>query len=285
MQVITKIDLEIQDMYKYRPYIVVIFKYCLNRLFADNMLNETIQHIATVFPIDPEALKPDPKYRRRVSIIKEYSLNTSAHGIPGIARSQSIRNRLFWSISLLVFTGIMIFFVVQSIIAYFQYPTQTDVSIVVEWPQVFPAVTVCNYSPLRYDRFNNSFFEYLKTFNLTNATDLNNFTVEQSRYIHNFLVYKLNRNESVDEYFYSLQSMLINCSYNGILCAAENFTWFTTAMYGRCYTFNARMKNVPDGGIRLNTDNGGTGVLTLRFYIHRHQYVPYLSYGKYSGMR
>ena len=248
------------------------------------MPNEIIQHIATVFPINREALKPDPKYRRRVSIIKEFSLNTSTHGIPGIARSRSTPNRLFWSLSLLVFTGIMMYFVIQSIITYFQYPTQTSVTSIVEWPQDFPAVTVCNYSPLRYDRFNNSFFNYLKLFNLTNARDLRNFTAEQSQYINDFLIYKLNRNESLDEYFYSLESMLIDCNFNGAVCSAKNFTWFRTAVHGLCYTFNAKLKNVANGGVRTSSENGGVGVLSLRFYTHQHQYVPYVSYGKCRGM-
>ena len=44
------------------------------------------------------------------------------HGIPGIARSRSKLNGLFWSVSFLAFTRVMIYFVVQSIRNYFQYP-------------------------------------------------------------------------------------------------------------------------------------------------------------------
>ncbi|CAF5142835.1 unnamed protein product, partial [Rotaria sp. Silwood1] len=68
------------------------------------MTDTTIKHIATVFPVDAEALKPDLKLHRRRSIIRDFSLNTSTHGIPGIARSQSIHNRIFWIVSTLVFT-------------------------------------------------------------------------------------------------------------------------------------------------------------------------------------
>ena len=89
--------------------------------------------------------------RRRRSIIREFALNTSTHALPGIARSQSKHNRIFWSISFLTFTGIMIYFVVQSLRNYFQYPTQTSVSIVVERSQIFPAVTICNYGAGRSD--------------------------------------------------------------------------------------------------------------------------------------
>ena len=244
------------------------------------MPDETIQHIATVFPITPESLKPHPKFQRRISIVKEFSLNTSTHGIPSIARSTSIPNRIFWIISSVVFAGIMAFFVIQAIRAYFDYPSQTSVSVIVEWPQAFPALTICNYGMLRSDRFIGPYFDYLKMLNLTNTTDPNNLTYEQSSYIRDFLIYKLNRNETLYDYFYSLDIMLMYCDYNGIPCSSANFTQFITASFGSCYTFNARMKNVANGGIRYNADNGGNGLLQLRLYTHQHLYVPYVALGK-----
>ena len=237
------------------------------------MSGETIRHIGTVFPIDAEALKPDPKYPRRASIVKEFSLNTSTHGIPGIARSQSIHNRIFWTVSFLGYTGVMLYFVIIAIRAYFQYPSQTSVSIIVEWPQAFPAVTICNYSPLRYDQFIGPFLNYTNTTNLT---------AEQSLYFRDFLIYKVNHNEPLNDFFFSLNSIMMYCNYNGIPCSSVNFTSFISSMYGACYTFNARLKNSENGGIRYNTDNGGSGLLQLRLYTYQHQYVPYLTYGKYN---
>jgi hypothetical protein len=246
------------------------------------MPDETIKQIATVFQVDQEALKPDPKLPRRGSIIREFSLNTSTHGIPSIARSRSIQNRIFWSVSTLIFAGIMMYFVIESILAFFQYPTQTSVSIIVEWPQAFPAVTICNYSPLRYDQFIGPFLNYTNTFNLTNTTDTTNFTYQQSLYINDFLIYKLNRNESLDDFFYTLNSMMMDCNYNGMSCSVTNFTSFISPTYGFCYTFNAKLKDVVNDGIRHNADNGGYGLLELSLYTYPHQYVPYLSYGKHN---
>ncbi|CAF0966836.1 unnamed protein product [Adineta steineri] len=67
------------------------------------MIGATIKHIATVFPVNAEALKSETKLQQHRVIIKDFSLNTSTHGIPGIARSQSIPNLLFWSISFITF--------------------------------------------------------------------------------------------------------------------------------------------------------------------------------------
>ncbi|CAF4266703.1 unnamed protein product [Adineta steineri] len=213
------------------------------------MTKETIDHLATIFPINREALKSKSKHQRSVSILKEFSLNTSAHGIPSIARSHTIQNRLFWIVS-----------------SYFQYPTQTSVSFVTEWPQAFTAVTICNYSPIRYDRFIIPFLNYTNMVNLTNT---NSFTMELSLYIHDFLLYKINRNESINDFFYSLDSMMMSCVYNRMTCTTANFTWFLSPVYGLCYTFNALLKNVGITGLKYNSDNGINGLLDLRLYAHQ----------------
>ncbi|CAF3383250.1 unnamed protein product [Rotaria sp. Silwood1] len=241
------------------------------------MSNAIFKQATAVFPRNPEVLEPLPKRQRASSIIKEFSLNTSTHGLPGIARSQSIPNRIFWSISTLAFTGIMLYFIVQAIRAYFEYPSQTSVSIIFEWPQAFPAVTICNYSPIRYDKFIDPFLNYTNSLNLTNTTDTTNFTFTQSLYVRDFLVYKLNQGDSLKDFVYPLEAMMMSCTYNGLSCSAANFTWFLSPTYGMCYTFNAKLKNTINDGIRYNADNGGNGVLELRLYAHRHQYVPYLS--------
>jgi hypothetical protein len=245
------------------------------------MAEATIQHVATVFPIKSEALK-DERYpfSRRRSILREFSLNTSTHGIPGIARSRSLRNRIFWSVSLVIYTSIMLYFIAQSIQQYFQYPTQTSVAMEFEWPQAFPAVTICNYSPLRYDLFIDPFLAYIKAEhpNQVNATD--RFSGAHADLIRDFFQYKLNRGESLVEYFYSLESMLISCVYNGLTCSKADFVASVSPYFGLCYTLNAKTDQIRNGTLYANTDNGRTGSLELRFYAHSHQYVPYFSDGR-----
>ncbi|CAF4248319.1 unnamed protein product, partial [Adineta steineri] len=231
----------------------------------------------TVFLVNVEALKSETKLQQHRVIIKDFSLNTSTHGIPGIARSQSIPNLLFWSISFITFLGIMLYFIIQSILAYYSYPTQTSVSTINEWPQAFPAVTTCNYSPFRYDTFIEPYLNYTNSLNLTNTTDTTTFTEQQALYVYDYLQYKLNRNESVNEFYYPLSSMLIKCVYNGANCSAADFVQFTSSSYGLCYTFNAQASHINNGTIHYNNENGYSGELELDLYIHSHQYVPYLT--------
>ena len=210
-------------------------------------------------------------------IIREFGMNTSTHGIPGIVRSKSIHNYVFWSICFLTFTGTMIYFVTQSIRAYFQYATQTTVDTVNEWPQIFPAVTICNYSPFCFDQFIGSYLNYTDEYN---STDRSAFSSAQAKRINTFLQSKLNHNEPLDELYFSLDSMLITCVYNGANCSATDFNHFISPVYGRCYTFNAQSNNIHNGELHFNNENGATGKLELSLYVHSHQYVPFYSDGK-----
>ncbi|CAF3823949.1 unnamed protein product [Adineta steineri] len=237
--------------------------------------------MSTIIPSDKITVNGKGKWRRRHSIVREFSLNTSTHGIPGIARSESIHNRVFWSISFIGFAAIMVYFIVKAISAYFGYPTQFNLDVVSEWPQYFPAVTICNSSPLRFDKFIEPFLNYTNSLNLTNSNDTSTLSSLQATYISDFLIDKINKNVSLESMFYSLSSMLYKCTYNGLPCSTADFISFTTASYGRCYTFNAKMINSNGDNLRYGNDNAGNGILELEFYIHSHQYVPYFTTGMY----
>ena len=238
------------------------------------MSDAVVQQVATILPIDTKRTKPKVKAPRRRSIIREFALNTSTHGIPGIARGRSKYSRLFWTVSLLIFTGIMLSFIVTSIKEYFEYPTQTLVSIDKDVEQAFPAVTICNRSPIRFDRFINPFLEYTNERGITNTNDTTNFTPVQAAHVYPFIYHKFNRNESVEDFFYSLEELLITCHYNGRPCSAADFVPFLSSLYGRCYTFNGKTHHIRNGTILRATEHGGDGTLILQLYAHSHQYIP-----------
>ena len=219
------------------------------------------------------------KFSRRRSIIQDFSLNTSTHGLPSIARGQSILNRLFWILATMGFACTMFYFVVQSILTYLTYPTQTSVSVVVERSQHFPAVSICNYSPIRFDRFIGPFLNFTNSRNLTNTTDNSTISSDQADFMRDFIQDWIQRDQSLTDFLFPLESMLFGCSYNGRLCNSSDFLPFLSAIYGLCYTFNA--KRASDlRPIRMTSDFGSSGKLFLRLYSHSHQYVPYVSEGE-----
>jgi hypothetical protein len=233
--------------------------------------------VGTIFVISIEPIKIRGKPRRRRSIIQEFGLTTSAHGIPGIARSRSIHNRIFWSVCFTAFIAVALYFIIQEIRSYFEYSTQTSVNIVSEWPQYFPAFTICNLAPVRYDRFIEPFLNYTASLNITDTNDTTSISLQQAKYIGDFFQMKLNQNESLNEFFFPLSAMLMKCVFNGRSFSAVNFTSFTSSSYGLCYTFNAKLKNLKN--VHYSDEYGGSGNLNLRFYVHSHQYVPYVREG------
>ncbi|CAF4701698.1 unnamed protein product [Rotaria sp. Silwood1] len=236
------------------------------------MMVDRILHAKIVAPLDKIPTIGGKKRPRRLSIVREFCLNTSTHALPGIARSASIHNRIFWSISFIGFAAIMIFFIVKAIMAYFDYPTSMDITYIREWPQYFPAFSFCNGSPLRYDQIMGPFLSYINATNINSTTTADTFQLSD---LWDFLIYKSNINESVESYFFSLSSMLRTCTYNFQPCSVQDFIPFLSSSYGLCYTFNAKLTNSYTDSIRYINQGGGDGNLYLGLYVHSHQYVPY----------
>ena len=126
--------------------------------------------------------------------------------------------------------------------------------------QLFPAVTFCNYAPARFDRALEPFL------NATDPNDLsyaNSFTPEQAAQVFEYLRQRLNNNESVDQFFFTLDMMSISCVYNGDLCTKDDFILFLSSRHGRCFTFNAQTTKANQTNLRWTSDSGGTGKLQL----------------------
>ena len=217
------------------------------------------------------------KRPRRRSLIHESCLNTSAYGLSRVARSKTIFGRLFWLISFVSFTAVMIYFIVGAILAYLKYPTKIDVTYVNPWPQHFPAFSLFNLSPIRSDQVIDSLLNYSHASNWTNTSGTATLSGFDANFIYDFTIDRINRNESVEPFFYSLSSMLHSCSFNGQPCSSVDFIRFTSSSYGLCYTFNAKIRNSSASLLRSVGQHGGDGILSLGIYLHSHQNIPQLT--------
>jgi hypothetical protein len=164
--------------------------------------------------------------RRRRSIIRDFFRLTSIHGLPAITRSYNPKNLFCWSLIFILFFCVMLYFVTTSILLYFTYPTQTNVDTTIEYPILFPAVTVCNYASLRYDLLIGPFTNYMNSLglipsNTSAATILSNPNV--MLFIEQFLINVVNKNESIADYVFNLNELLFSCLYNGLACNASDF--------------------------------------------------------------
>jgi hypothetical protein len=217
--------------------------------------------------------------RRRRSIVRQFCLNTSTHALPGIARSESLHNRVFWSISFVFFTGVMLYFIVQSIRSFFDYPTTIDVNIDNEWPQNFPAFSFCNAGGHRFDLFIDPFLNFTRTKNLSVSRDPSTWTTTESLLIRTHIIDGINENRSFDRSMFALPDLLYRCRFNGDACSTSDFLRFYSSSFGLCFTFNAQLRNSSNATVRPSHLNGGSGELLLELYVHRHQYLPFVADG------
>ncbi len=172
--------------------------------------------------------------RRRRSIIHDFFYQTSIHGLPAIARAYNQSNLLCWSVVFCLFFGIMLYFVITSILVYFTYPTQTNVDIVVENPMLFPAITVCNYAVIRYDLIIGPFTNYTNSIGLTssNSSTVPDFSDSQVLTAFKQFIYDvLNDGDGMLNYVFDLNEILFSCTYNGLTCNASDFVQVSSSFF------------------------------------------------------
>ncbi|CAF4536154.1 unnamed protein product, partial [Didymodactylos carnosus] len=136
--------------------------------------------------------KKDYIKRHRLSIINEYLMNTSTHGLKSLGLAYNSFNGLFY---------------------YYHYPTQTIIEIKSETELNFPAVICCNSNPFRYDKINESFNNYLLN---TNCTYIHNNVYCMKQFINN--LFNSNNQTQVVNYGYDINDLLAGCNYNILNC-------------------------------------------------------------------
>lgn len=70
----------------------------------------------------------------------------------------------------------------------------------------------------------------------------------------------------------SIPPTYTSCSFDGVLCGAENFSSFASSSFGQCYTFNSGQNGSQLLKTRMPGKNNG---LKLRLNIQRNGYVKY----------
>lgn len=220
--------------------------------------------------------------RRRQSIFHDFLSNTSTHALPNVSRSRTVWNRIFWLISFIVFTGLMIYFIIKAFLAYYEYPTTVDTSFMPDQKQLFPAVSFCLYGGSKLESVIGPLSNYAASINVTLPNDTVQWSSTESLLIRNFFASWVDQDLSTDSFFFSLPSLMISCTFNSKSCSASEFTRFSSQRNGYCYTFNAKSRNISANPMRTATMNGGSGLLELKLYTHRHQAVPTITEGSWK---
>jgi len=169
--------------------------------------------------------------KRIFSIIEDSTM----HGIPRLIKSKSLISKIIWALFFVTCAAGCIYLILSSVCTYFEYGDVTSIEIITEIPAKFPVVSICNLNKI------------LKTHPVVSEIlDMfANFTPNDSKdfFIINSLT---NLNDTIKRSLsYSLNETIIQCSFNLIPCnITRDFTWFFSAFYGNCYSYNTGLDNL-----------------------------------------
>ena len=186
-------------------------------------------------------------------ILKEKWSNSSSHGIPNIARTDSYLIKFFWIITFLGCTSFFTYLTVQSIFEYFQHDVTSKIRLIKEFPIKFPGIRVCNKDPFityesieiladmvqnNSDRFDLSNFagdskDKFEVLNYLILNDNDNDKIQKfalNNLILNYDSYKDKLDDGLNERIYSCQFNRFNCSHL--------ITYDFDLTSGLCFIFN-----------------------------------------------
>ena len=137
----------------------------------------------------------------------------------------------------------MIKVIIVAILSYFSFEVTASYSLINESPAVFPAITICNIVP-----FNISLIEeILNEENLNLDIDPNGSrpVINQVTDKRDLVRAKLisNRKLNLTSLGFSIQSLLISCTFNNGPCSQKDFYQYFDNNYGNCYSFNYNKQN------------------------------------------
>lgn len=192
----------------------------------------------------------------KYQIVKLFS-HSSIDGVPQIVTSRNRLQTCIWLLSFLCAVAYCASLIIDSVISYYNFDVVYDLSIVDTHQVEFPGITFCNVNLLDYTNvklkklmnrtdwpldLSEDFLTNLDRFNYTRQ-NMTNTLAEVAYSMTN--IFKINTNYSVG--FYSLNQMLISCTFNGRTCNTSYFITRPTRNYGVCYVFNTSAIYVTSG--------------------------------------
>ena len=168
------------------------------------------------------------------SLFRQFTESTTLHGISHVFGKGSKVRRFVWLICLLGSTASFIAATINLFSSYLSYEVVTRVTLINKDFEIFPAITICNFNPLRKD--------YIERMNVTEVLaliqnedgDKNTESLHRTSSILNTSMEVVLREGG---HKMNMGDMLTSCIFQGRQCGEEHFKPVFTRM-GLCYTFN-----------------------------------------------
>ena len=168
------------------------------------------------------------------AIISDYAENATPHGISRIYNTKKISARIFWTLIVLSFLGVLVFQIVYLADKVIQKGISTNIQTTIHNNGLeFPAVSICNANAFSTQKIKLLVEDYYSNVqNWTNETYKEKFSILQYQTLSKSQINSIGQQP---ETFFAANKCNFgkrNCSY------LKDFLKLTNSRDGNCYTFN-----------------------------------------------
>ena len=214
--------------------------------------------------------------RRDLKHFRKFVDTTATHGVRRIFNGKSKIRRLFWMLLFLGATIGCLYNIITQIIFLAGNPTSTEIQFERKDSLPFPAVTICNQSPLNQTALDAKYNATVSTFmscaidtfysgiGLSNASNIhehiNTYCTEMSGISATEM--QITVSDVLKATAFEAENFIVSCSYRGDAdvgeCSYRNFTAVDTNN-GLCYTFNQNFLHSCEGKHNFGSGHMATG--------------------------
>ena len=192
------------------------------------------------------------KYRQKLASLVETS---SWHALPNIVRTKTLLIRIMWMICFLISFAYCSYITVLNVLDYFAFNVLVNIQMVDDYESEFPAVSICNLNSIDFsvESTRKAIDNYLQTnVGLRNGSylsdEVTNSTLN-SAFCKKSVADAIRRIPNFNSYGFTIEKMLISCSYDNKPCSMSDFVVFNDSLFGTCIKFNTGknriLKEVP----------------------------------------
>ena len=238
-------------------------------------------------PIDD--CSDDNKLVEIKKLFYEWIDKTTVHGLPNSAKEKRKALRIFWFLSFFASILFCIFLVTKNFESYFNYEKVSQVEMINEVPSVFPAISICNLNTFATEYSWSFINQTMSTYNLTHFLKKKSgekFTKADIADMMSLIKGQALGLTSVKDKYnkqmlsLTIETMILECSFNGKKCSHLDFDWFYDIKYGNCYTFNSGRFN---RNVLTSAMAGSVNGLAVSLYLGNP--ASFLSLQEYAGVR
>lgn len=193
------------------------------------------------------------------TICNDWLSSITCHGFPRVLLHESRLMCALWAVFPTLMALLAFYFIIETVSAFLSYDVVTNIKTYDDLKTLFPTISICNQNPFVTD-FAVNYVEKLMAglgFEMKVAND-----IMFIRLLIQSIVISEN-DELKKKMAYERNETILNCHYNGIPCADDDFSWYYDFYYGNCYKFNAGKTK----GLKISNQPGSLNGLEFEYFL------------------